>query len=449
MSKEVIAEFKASSPDWTRKRILTFDTVATLIIRGHQLPLQNNVNKFYKEMGEMGKIKLEDVVSASAYCQARRKLKPELFLYLNSLVGNGFYRLYEAEAEAEEENQVEVKRWKGRRLLGVDGTYLNLPDTPETRQKYSVQTNQHQHNVGGRVQALSSVLYDLLNDIGLNATISPKCAEKKLLFDFHLQHTQHTPYQYQYQEGDVLVMDRAYADYSVMAFLIKQRRDFVIRFPKSSFKEVEAFWRRSSQKDKIIELKVGSKQKQFVKQHQLAEVIRIRLVKVRLNDGEIEVLGTTLLDKKEYPLEEFKSVYGWRWKEETYFDRIKNIFEVERFSGKSVICIEQDFYGMLFLATLESVLSKSAERELEEESQLNHNHYEKQVNHSVSYSTILDYIFELLMDKGKSVEQTLEEIHHLFKTNPTIRREGREYPRKELTESQKLWFHRYQRRIIA
>ena len=49
----------------------------------------------------------------------------------------------------------EVALWQ-RRLLGVDGSYLNLPDTEETRREFSVQTNQH---VGGeQVQALASVL---------------------------------------------------------------------------------------------------------------------------------------------------------------------------------------------------------------------------------------------------------------------------------------------------
>jgi hypothetical protein len=46
-------------------------------------------------------------------------------------------------------------------------------------------------------------------------------------------------------------------------------------------------------------------------------------------------------------------VYGWREGGETYYDRLKNIFEVERFSGRSVLSIEQDFYGVIFLATLQ------------------------------------------------------------------------------------------------
>jgi hypothetical protein len=82
--------------------------------------------------------------------------------------------------------------------LGVDGSYLNLPDTPETRREFSVQTNHHA--AGDQVQALASVLYDLRNDIGLSAALGPQQAEKNFLFERHLAVT---------EVGDVLVFDRA------------------------------------------------------------------------------------------------------------------------------------------------------------------------------------------------------------------------------------------------
>lgn len=420
----MIAAFKVSPPDWTRQRELTFEKVAVLIVRGHKFPLQNNLNKFYQAMGE-----IEQVVTASAYCQARQKLKPELFLYLNRLVQEGFYRLNEPDGE--------VKTWHGRRVLGVDASCLNVPDTEATRQRYSVQRNQHRG--GERVQAMGSFLYDLLNDVGLNAVLDRKQAEKNFLFSHHLAQT---------RPGDVVVMDRAHADYAVMATLIQQGRDFVIRFPRSSFNEVNAFW-ASDQWEQEVELKVSRGQRRFVRQQGLPTVIRVRLIKVRLDTGEIEVLGTSLLDRQVYPSSEFKPLYGWRWQEETYLDRIKNVFEVERFSGQSVLSIEQDFSGVLFLATWESVLSKSAEQELQSLSQPPACQYEKQVNHSVSYSAMLDYLVELLMDRGTSVEQTLDALHRVFKTNPTIRRPGRKVPRKKVTENHKLWFYRYTKRVMA
>jgi len=68
-----------------------------------------------------------------------------------------------------------------------------------------------------------------------------------------------------------------------------------------------------------------------------------------------------LLDPQTYPAAEFKVVEGWCWTQETYQDRLKNICEVERCSGQSVQTLTQAFSGVIFLATVESILSKPAQ----------------------------------------------------------------------------------------
>jgi hypothetical protein len=399
---------------------LSFAKVATLVLEGHRLPLQNNLNRFYKAMGE-----IEQVPTASAYCQARRKLKPELFVYLNDRTLERFY--------AGGPDQPPRDSWKGRRLLGVDGSYLNLPDTAETRQHYSLQKTP----AGVRVQALACVLYDLRHEVGLKASLTPKRAEKCFLFEQVAQAT---------RPGDVLVMDRLFADYAVLAFCLGQGRDFVLRLPRRGFAVVQRF-RRSQQQDQVVELQMPSTQKRWVQQYGLAETIRVRLVKVVLDSGEVELLATSLLDAQQYPGPELKTVYGWRWGVETYWDRLKNLLEVERFSGSSVLAIEQDFYGMLFLTTLESVLSQPDQAELAQASPAHG--YAQQVNHSVGYAALLDSVVELLMDPAHNAEQTLAALHHLFQTNPTLCRPGRKYPRKTLWASQKLWYCRYTKRVVG
>ena len=176
------------------------------------------------------------------------------------------------------------------------------------------------------MQALASVLYDLRNDLGLSAALGPKQAEKTHLFATHLAVT---------RRGDVLVCDRAYANYSVMAMLLAWQCHFVIRFPRQSFTAVNAFW-ASAAPERVVTLTVPTSARTYVTEQQLPSTLRVRLLKVQLPSGEVEVLGTDLLDARRYPAAEFKGVYGWRWKHETYHDRIKNIFEIERFSQAEV-----------------------------------------------------------------------------------------------------------------
>jgi len=204
--------------DFIRERVLTWPVVIMVMLRGQKVSLQNAVNKFFSAIGEVWR-----VVTASAYRQARQKVQPEVFVHLNAVAGEEYYARYGADDE--------VVLWHGHRVLGMDGSYLNLPDSEETRREFSVQTNQHPG--GEQVQALASVLYDLRNDLGLSAALGPKQAEKTHLFGTHLAVT---------QRGDVVVCDRAYADYSVMATILAWRCHFVIRFPRQSFTAINAFW---------------------------------------------------------------------------------------------------------------------------------------------------------------------------------------------------------------
>ena len=416
--------FRVQATDFTRERVLTWPMVIMIMLRGQKVSLQTAVNKFFSALGEVWR-----VVTASAYRQARQKVQPEVFVHLNAVACEEYYARYEAEEE--------VVLWHGHRVLGMDGSYLNLPDTEEIRGEFSVQTNQHPG--AEQVQALASVLYDLRNDLGLSAALGPKQAEKTHLFATHLAVT---------RRGDVLVCDRAYADYSVMAMLLARQCHFVIRFPRQSFTAVNAFW-ASAAPERVVTLTVPASARTYVTEQQLPSTLRVRLLKVQLPSGEVEVLGTDLLDARRYPAAEFKGVYGWRWKHETYHDRIKNIFEIERFSGKSVQTIKQDFYGVIFLATLESILSKPAQAELTAQGAARACWTAPQVNRAVSYVTVLDHIVQLLHDPHRSSASTLAAIEHLLLTSPTRRRPGRQFPRHTRSAAFRLRFAKYGKRVIA
>jgi DDE family transposase len=423
-SQQTKERFRAHEQAFTRQRVLTFSKVALLVLRGHKLGLQNALNKVFTDLDEVFR-----VPTASAYCQARQKLKPELFVHLNETVCADFYDLYESDSL--------VKLWRGHRLVGCDGTYLTLPDNEETRAQFSLQTNQYED--GSCVQALAVVVYDLRNDVGLAAGLGKRQGEKKLLFSEAWHAT---------AERDVLVFDRHYADYTILAYALRHQRHVVVRLPAKTFNEAVKFW-HSGKAEQIVKLKCSAKARKFVKENKLAEEIKVRLVRVELDNGVTEVLLTTLLDSKLYPASQFKEVYGWRWNEETFFDRIKNIFEVERFSGTTVTAIKQDFYGVLFLASLESVLRKRDEEDLSEQSAARENRTQAKVNHAVSYVALVERVVSLLLSES-STEQILDELHHLFRTNPTRVRTGRQHKRrKELRYAHKLRFHKYAKKIIA
>jgi hypothetical protein len=190
-------------------------------------------------------------------------------------------------------------------------------------------------------------------------------------------------------------------------------------------------------------------QRRFVVAQDLALSLPVRLIKVDLPTGQQEVLATSLLDATTYSHADRQQLYRLRWGVETYYDRLKNIFEIERFSGQSVLSIEQDFYGVIFLATFETVLSKEAETELAQESTTKQGQYETRINRTISYLALVDHTVTLLLDTRVTLEETLATLHHLFKSNPTRSRPGRHVPRKGRSPARQMWFLRYAKRLIA
>lgn len=424
-SAEVMKKYRETEKAFSRKRVLTFGRTVLMILRGHKHSIQNGLNKVFEELGQ-----LKAVPTAAAYSKARRKVKAAVLIEMNRDLSQDYYQTYGADNE--------VGLWHGRRLLGFDGTILNMPDTPELRTAYSVQSNQYTTYVQGQ----AGVLYDLRNDLGLAAALGPLQSEAGMLMG--------DPVWQATQPGDVLVMDRNFVQYGLIAFALKDKRDVIIRCPKRGFKEMLAFW-DSTDVERIVTLHMPDtpETRQLAHTHALPHSIQVRLIKVTLSTGEIEVLLTTLCDTLAYPRHEFQQVYGWRWNEETYFNRLKYIFDVERFSGISHHIIEQDFFGVIFLTTLESILTQRPQAHLQALDLERQNQTRAKVNRAVSYVALINHVVELLADPDASPQQTLDELHFLFLRSPTRHRLSRQFPRPDLKHSRRLRFHRYSKRVIA
>jgi len=62
--------------------------------------------------------------------------------------------------------------------------------------------------------------------------------------------------------------------------------------------------------------------------------LKLRLIRVE-NNGQVEVLITSLLDMGKYPIEIFRDLYHLRWPVEEDYKTMKCRLELENFSGKS------------------------------------------------------------------------------------------------------------------
>lgn len=149
--------------------------------------------------------------------------------------------------------------------------------------------------------------------------------------------------------------------------------------------------------------------------------LKVRFIRVVLSTGEVEILATSLLDKRKYSYNMFKALYFKRWNVETYFHVLKSRLSIENFTGKSVEAIRQDFYSTLFVSGLESIITAEAEEELQEK---NVKHPQK-VNKAVSFHVIKNKVVRMIFEQEPDIQNKIKE---LFLINPTLSRPDRPPP---------------------
>jgi hypothetical protein len=109
-SREFLERRRFRSADFTRKCKLTFANVMILLLNFLKGAVQRELDEFFQILRQTDVA--ERVVGKSAFCAARKKLKPSAFVELNDHLVQRWYR------------RAPVERWRGLDLRSVDGTTL-------------------------------------------------------------------------------------------------------------------------------------------------------------------------------------------------------------------------------------------------------------------------------------------------------------------------------------
>lgn len=382
--------------------------------------LQNVVNEAMTWLGQRP-------VTASAYSQARYKLKHTAFIELNqaavveTLYGDGDYQ-----------------RFWGFRVLAVDGSKIILPDNQATREEFGTiawTSGKTADIQGERPYALASVLYDVLNRVALDATLGKAKAYEIDLAVGHLSHT---------RAGDLLTMDRNYPSYRMLAELGRHGLDFAVRCSAASFAEARRMLKGKGPASQVVTLTPCAGQMPSIRERGLPLSLKVRLVRVLLSTGEYEVLVTSLLDDSQYPTEGFLELYHLRWGIETFYGLLKTRLELENFTGISAEAVRQDFHATVYLSGLESLLTDTAQAMLDTKV----TKYPQTVNRAVSFNAVKNHALDLLLAGGLETDLLLERLTALFLTNPCLERRDRNPPRKKTSARRLLNFHKRQKKFL-
>jgi hypothetical protein len=146
---------------------------------------------------------------------------------------------------------------------------------------------------------------------------------------------------------------------------------------------------------------------------------------VELEGGETEILLTSLLDEKKYPLEAIKTLYSLRWPVEECYKTFKHKVCVENFSGKSSKAVLQDFYVKLFIMNLTAAAIKPLNQALKKKSATVK--YRRQVNIIEAIATLKRAVVSFFLTDKKAT--ALERFYTRMPKITEPIRPNRKYPR--------------------
>ena len=347
-------------------------------------------------------------VTKGALSQARAKLKPWAFKRLNEVACNTFYE------------RVEYYIWYGLRVLAVDGSRLVLPNHPSVVKEFG------QHSFGPKADsprslAMASMLYDVLNQITIDAEIAPYSSSERDLLMKHIDKT---------KAGDILLLDRGYPCIWLL-FLLKARCvEFCVRMKEDWWLTVKEFT-ESTDKERIVTFSLPKKDRKKLADYPeiMDQTITCRLIKIELETGEKEILCTSLTDMEKYEYAEFDSLYHYRWNEEEAYKLLKSRIELENFSGKTAIAVRQDFFAKVFLMTLCAAYAHPIEEKVTNEYKADKERvHDQKINRTNALSMTQDILISVMIKN--QYKKALEAFDDIVEKTREIIRPGRKVPRK-------------------
>lgn len=356
--------------DFTRKRTLDFSTVLKTVLSLTDKSLNNEIVDIFLPKGCL--------ISASALVQQRSKIKP--------------YAFYDLFRNFSQSALLTPQIFKGYRLIAVDGSDIQIPINPNDKGSYFEGTNgQSPYNL-----LHLNALYDICTRTYVDALVQKRYDwdERSALISM-LKRTR-------FNSNTIIVADRGFESYNVMANLQELGLFFVIRVKDIHANGIASALNLPNKEFDIpIDLNITRKQSKETKElfkdkrhYKFLPInakfdflpdksgysspaafynLKFRIVRFKISDNSYETIVTNL----DLPVKEIKRIYSMRWGIETSFRTLKYTVGLLYFHSKKAELILQEIFANLTIYNFTQLIASISIRK-------NGKKYKYQVNISVA-----------------------------------------------------------------
>lgn len=367
--------------------------------------------------GTMGKELLDyfdfnvNTPTVSAYTQQRSKVLPEAFEYLfNSFT---------------QENMPTSNAYKGYRLIACDGSNLTIATNPN-----DVETAYKSNQFGTITNHMHlNAFYDVLNRIYLDTLIqtAAEYQECQACISMIDRSTLNKA---------ILIADRGYENYNVMAHAINKGWKFVIRakdidsngiasglkLPQTDTFDTDislTFTRNQTIARKMTGYKFMPTCQKFdflpTKSKDIY-TMKFRIARFAISENSYELLITNL-ERSDFSINTLKDIYHLRWGIETSFRELKYAIGLTSFHARKVDYIKQEVFARLLLYNYCELITAHVVQQMKDKEKT------KQVNFTIAIYICREYLRNKRNLSPPDVIKLIEK--HILPVRP-----GRQDPRK-------------------
>ena len=347
---------------------------------------------------------IDSLPSESALVQARGKMLPTIFDYISK------------EVAALHDELLPIETYHGYRLLAGDGSTAYLPQTQACKEAFGSVKNQH----GSQSYARFLLITDTLNQTCLYSKIG-RCDDSELsLLSGGLPTL---------PAKSILILDRLFPSSALFYEMGKLGLSFVVR-ATADFNNTMVSFVASGLTDAIYEFCITERAVTSLKKRgydvNCHTTIRVRFIRVTLDNGQFEYLITNVFDTV-FKEDNFKYIYNCRWKVEGTIDTLKNKICLEHFSGHKPMTIMQDFYSSIAKINTDSFFQRTATQVLQQPGRETKHQYQASI--ALTTSLVNSFLTQCKDSTSSQIEEMATGLFTTLVRFPQPKRLGRSNPR--------------------
>lgn len=376
---------------FVRTRKMSFKEYVLYILTQTGCSNFSEAHKFYTKT-----LKHEfESITRQAIGKQRMYISPQMFLDMSECFIDKLYGEFKG-----------FSKFKGYIICACDGSIFDLPNTPTTKRAFGIPAD----NIFKRF--LSRGRVSCMLDVHSKHILTSKIVSRSVNeITLAIDHLNNLNERFNLSEF-ITVYDRAYGSAELMINTMYLDSKFLIRLKSNVFqKKVN----KMQSDNEIIQINITNGVLKKIRDNNVREYakkmgrLEVRIVKVKLKTGKIEILATNL-NNSEFSKDDLKELYAKRWTVETGYDKLKNFIRLEEFSGIRKEIIEQDFYAGIFIYNLSTTIKFDIEKTNNRETKNQDKKYNITANFSSILTLVYDYLYSLVIESKSTKEKIVDFI---------------------------------------